>query len=302
MPGNSFEISRQNDANALRYRAAADRYYGIVGLGRKSELLIVAISVGLALSAAANQTLQYDSAFWGLVLTVLDASIVYYVILAKRHAAAQLADCFDRYLFSGAHFEDIPCAPSIDSLTTECERYLARRGIRDRLTDWYSEQLGQLPPRLAHLAALRINAFWDCWLRGTYIGMVISIGVGIVVIALYLFSKGGIRLDRLVTNVLVPLAPAVLWFSRELVEQIDALIRKNEFKRCAEALWRSATRGSTALVAMQIDYLQGLLFAYRRSDVSVPGWLYRLTRRRLQRAMESLVRSLINSQTPARPR
>jgi SMODS-associating 4TM effector domain len=242
----------------------------------------------LALSAASNPILQFDSAFSGLALAMLDTSIIYYLIVTRRHAAAQLADCFDRYLFSGTPYENLPCTPPIDSITVDAERHLARRGVRDKLADWYDRRLAELPPDLAHLAALRINAFRDTRLRGTYIVKVIGSAVAIGVVAWYLFSRNSMSPERLLPNVLVPLTPALLWLARDLVEQIDALIRKNEFKRCAGALWNDALRHrSSPAIEAKIEYLQGLLLAYRRSDVSVPGWLYRVTRRRLHRDVET---------------
>jgi hypothetical protein len=296
MSANVFDIDRQNDADALRYRAASDRYYGIVGVARRCEILIVTISVALALSAASNPILQYDSAFWGLVLAALDNSLIVYFIVTRRHEAAQLADCFDHYVFSGTPYEDLPCTPSIDSITADAERHLARRGVREKFRDWYDNRLGQLSPNFAHLAALRINAFWDTWLRQAYIGMIVALAVIIGVVACYLFSRSNISMERLFTNVLAPLAPAILWFTRELIEHIDALHRKRDFQRCAEVLWDSSLRDeSTAQLEVKIGYLQGLLLAYRRSDVSVPGWLYRFTRSRLHRDVVTLVSGMLRT-------
>lgn len=292
----AFDLNRQNDRRALIYRAGADHYFKLVGLARKAELLIVAVSVVIGLVAASVPSVQFAYAYWGLVLAALDASLVYAAIGAYRHAAAEMSDCFDRYLFS-APMTAAPCAPCMDSVTAFAERALEKRSDHERLSNWYDSRLAALPRTAAHLAGLRINAFWDTSLRGVYIIIICSIAVIVAISGAYLFSRHGFSVERLVTNVLVPLAPAILWFLRELVDQLDARRRKREFQRQLEAAWRRLQQGgpeAETTADEEADYLQSVLFAYRRSDVSVAGWLYDLTRNWLHADVSRLMDRILD--------
>ncbi len=289
----TFAVARQNDREALRYRAAADRYYGLVGVARCIELAIVATSVALGLIASANQTLEFDLAFWGIVLAVIDCPIIYYSVVANRHAAAQLSECFDRYLFGANALRRTPCSATADAILASAERRLSNRSVVERLSDWYDTRLGGLPTSVAHLAALRVNAFWDASLRGPYVAIMISIAAVVVIVASYLFSRNGFTLERLITNVLLPLAPAALWFARELVDQWDARCRKLEFQRNIEKLWDGASNIAAEDLKADVGYFQGVLFSYRRSDVSVPWWLYKITRNRMHQDVATLMESLL---------
>ena len=295
----AFDLNRQNDRCALIYRAGADHYFKLVGLARKAEVLIVTISAVIGLIAASIPAVQFDYAFWGLVLAALDASLVYAAIGAYRHAAAEMSDRFDRYLFS-ASIPSVACAPCMDTVTAFAERALANRSDQDRLSNWYDSRLATLPRAAAHLAGLRINALWDTSLRGLYIVIMCSIAAIVAIAGAYLFSRHGFSVERLVTNVMVPFAPAILWFERELVDQIDARRRKREFQRQLEAAWRRWRHGGAeaeTTAGEEADYLQSVLFAYRRSDVSVAGWLYNLTRNRLHADVTRLMNRIEDGAT-----
>jgi hypothetical protein len=177
------------------------------------------------------------------------------------------------------------------------ERALAKRSDHERLSNWYDSRLASLSRTDAHLAALRINAFWDMSLRGLYITIICSIASIVAITGFYLFSRHGFSLERLVTNVLVPFAPAILWFLRELVDQLDARRRKREFQRQIEAACGRLRQGGPATRSAagdEAEYLQSILFAYRRSDVSVAGWLYNLTRNRLHAGVSCLMDRILD--------
>jgi hypothetical protein len=118
----------------------------------------------------------------------------------------------------------------------------------------------------------------------------------LIIAALIVLYVGGVeqvQIDRLVTNFLAPLLSALLWALRELVDQIDARDRKNEFRRCVDVAWqRMLSESDTDSIAAVADDLQGTLFSYRVVDVSVPGWFYLLHRERLHRDMSALTERL----------
>ena len=294
MASTDFSINRQNDAEALRYRAAADRHYAKVAIARRLEGLIVVGSIALGLYCANSPALQTGAALWALAFAVIESSLVYHVMLTNRHAAAQLADCFDRYLFSESPHVHLPFPASIDSVTADSGRQMGLGDLVDRLSNWYDRRLGAFPREIAHLAALRINAFWDASLRGSYItGMCALAGV-IAIGALVLFSRNGITTERLIINLLIPFSPAILWFVRELVERVDARGRKRDLEQCIDVLWDAANGiGVNRSIAAEVDYLQALLFAYRRTDGSLPSWLYRAARTRLHRDITLLMARLV---------
>lgn len=293
MPVNEFDISRQNSEYALRYRAGADCYFAKVEWFRRVELAIVAVSVGLGIYSASTPALQFNAAFWGFILAAADATVIYRVINGNRHIAAQMSDCFDRYLFSECPDSGLPCTPSVDLLRVHAQKHLEKKGVRHRLVDWYNPRIGELPKDIAHLAALRINGFWDSQLRGTYITVMLASAATVCVVALYLFAENGMTVARFVTNVLAPFSTAILWFVRELIDQTDARTRKLEFQRRIESFWDQVPMTSSNMQA-EVEYLQSLLLAYRRTDVSVPAWLYKVTRARLHAEIALLMDQILS--------
>jgi len=284
MVSTEFSINRQNDVEALRYRAAADRHYAIVAIARRLEGLILVASIALGFFSASSTALQLVPALWALGLAVVDSSLLYHVVLTNRHAGAQLADCFDRYLFSENPNLHLPFPASIDSAVADPGRH----------GGWYDRRLGSFPREIAHLAALRINAFWDASLRGSYIVGICAVAGVIAVAALFLFSRNGMTTERLIINLLIPFSAAILWFVRELVEQIDARARKHDLEQCIDVLWDAANGiGVNRSIAAEVDYLQTLLFAYRRTDGSLPSWFYRAARTRLHRDITLLMARLV---------
>lgn len=294
MASTDFSINRQNDAEALRYRAAADRHYAKVALARRIEGVIVVGSIALGFFSAGSATLQLVPALWALAFAVAESSLIYHVVLTNRHAGAQLADCFDRYLFSEVPNLHLPFPDSLDALTVDSGRHVGLGDLVDRLSNWYDRRLGAFPREIAHLAALRINAFWDAALRGSYIVGMCAIASVVAIAALFIFSRNGVTTERLIINVLIPFSPAILWFARELVEQIDARARKRDLEQCIDVLWDASNGiGVNRSIAAEVDYLQTLLFAYRRTDGSVPSWLYRTARMRLHRDITLLMARLV---------
>jgi hypothetical protein len=213
-------------------------------------------------------------------------------VLTNRHAGAQLADCFDRYLFSEVPNLHLPFPDSLDAV--DSGRQVGLGDSVDRLSNWYDRRLGAFPREIAHLAALRINAFWDASLRGSYIVCMCAIASVVAIAALFLFSRNAMTTERLVINVFIPFSPAILWFVRELVEQVDARARKRDLEQCIDVLWDATNGiGANRSIAAEVDYLQTLLFAYRRTDGSVPSWFYRAARMRLHRDITLLMARLV---------
>jgi hypothetical protein len=121
-----------------------------------------------------------------------------------------------------------------------------------------------------------------------------AVAAVIAVVALFLFSRHGMTTQRLVINVLIPFSPAILWFVRELVEQIDARVRTRDLEQRIDVLWDASNGiGMNRSIAAEVGYLQTLLFAYRRTDGSVPSWLYRPTRSRLHHDITLLMARLV---------
>jgi hypothetical protein len=292
MASSDFSINRQNDAEALRYRAAADRHYAKVAIARRIEALIVVGSIALGFFSAGSQSLQFVPALWALAFAVVESSLIYHFVLTNRHAGAQLADCFDRYLFSEVPNLHFPFPDSLDAV--DSGRQVGLGDSVDRLSNWYDRRLGAFPREIAHLAALRINAFWDASLRGSYIVCMCAIASVVAIAALFLFSRNAMTTERLVINVFIPFSPAILWFVRELVEQVDARARKRDLEQCIDVLWDATNGiGANRSIAAEVDYLQTLLFAYRRTDGSVPSWFYRAARMRLHRDITLLMARLV---------
>jgi hypothetical protein len=116
MASTDFSINRQNDAEALRYRAAADRHYAKDALARRLEGVIVVGSIALGFFASGSSALQLVPALWALAFAVVESSLLYHVVLTNRHAGAELSDCFDRYLFSEVPNLHLPFPDSLDAV------------------------------------------------------------------------------------------------------------------------------------------------------------------------------------------
>lgn len=289
MSAEALGIGRQNDLEALRYRAAADHYFGIVGRLRKLELLFVMVSVALSVYAILQPGLQYQAAVTGVFLAGFDSSYIYYAIGKNRRKAAQCSELFDAYVFSSVRRAQLAPCPFYEEIASVGDRRLQNDALASRLRDWYDRGLESFGPARSHLAALRLNAAWDSALRTPYVRIFTTALIVSAVVVIYICGDKQVPVDRLVTNILAPLLPALLWALRELVDQLDARERKSEFRRCVDEAWqRALTETDSDTIARMADDLQGILFSYRAVDVSVPGWLYLVNRARLHREMSAL--------------
>ena len=155
----------------------------------------------------------------------------------NRRKAAQCSELFDAYVFSSVHRVRLAPCPFFEEIAAVGDRRLHNEALAKRLRDWYDTGLEGIGTARSHLAAFRLNSAWDSTLRGPYVGMLIAALIVAALIVLYVGGAEHVQIDRLVTNLLAPLLPALLWALRELVDQIDARDRKTEFRRCVDEAW-----------------------------------------------------------------
>lgn len=156
------------------------------------------------------------------------------------------------------------------------------------LRDWYPPAVARAPQHIARIICQRANVTYDTALRRNYsavlIGLVALISLGIVVLGFMRSST----LAELVLSGLVPVAPLVIWATREFFRQRDAAAANAIIQRESETLLRHAISGQCdePTCTSQSLQLQAALFARRSTNPLLMPGLYRLRRAPLEQRME----------------
>lgn len=289
-------LEAQNSSLAITAIGAADHFWSVVQRLRAAQLgLVVILPTLFAIAAQFKADLTVTAGLLGFALTIIDTVLIYPFISMERHRAAQAQDIFDSIAL------DLPRSelrrsqdPDQSDLRDAAAKQNRSRAARNR--DWYSRVLGQLPCAVGRIACMKESTAWDGGLRVRYVWVVVGCSVSVFLgfITYALFS----RLDgaSIVTRILFPLTPAIVWAGRELWDHFDASRGVCRLREALQNAWNDGLAGRVAetdLSALAVDF-SAALFAYRSETAPVPHLLYGLLRNRQAVSMQEAAQDLVN--------
>lgn len=283
--------ARQNDPDALRLLIAqrflyrrAKRWLGVRWLG------MLIIGVGAPVVSVLWPSLAVASgAVAGLWIFLGRTSL-----LARQTAitsqAASVQEQFDTFVFAMPEIARRPELPTLEEIAAMAgpDDQLEAVARKEKLTDWYP--IDEANEGVVTIAiAQRANAsYTDRLIRTT--STVWSVSVGVWVAALLIAGMVvDLTLSQFLLGILLPVLPAFL----DVVQYVASVRRSSSDKKAlASTIEESICEGSDALHPEDLLIWQTQLFDLRRSAPEVPDLIYKITRSRNERAMESAARQL----------
>ena len=297
----------QNEPGNVCYLAASQSFFERAEMWRTMDLLVVAALPTLgALYGATQANPNFIIPFVGFLGIVLDGTLFQPFIRSNRIRAAQLAETYDCRIIGE---EPSPVRtwgrPSDEEVQSVAERHLRKPGAREWLRFWYTDRLHELTSVPAQLLCQRISCSWDEQLRQRYIPVLAIIAVSVALLLVVFFGEAGWALNRAVTNVLYPIAPAIAWLGREFIEHQEARTAKERLRMAIQQVWARMIQGAGELTAER-DAIQGMQFMFRATQPSVPSRLYRANRDRdrvvFRTTIESYIREAVAANLGTGPR
>jgi hypothetical protein len=155
------------------------------------------------------------------------------------------------------------------------------------LTDWYPVAVGKAPLHLARIICQRTNLWYDAKLRRHYGAWVLVFAAALLLALVIAAALTGLTVALLISTVLPPAAPVLIWSLREFFRQRDTAEAQETAKSEADILWDRAKAGQCPEpdCAAQSREFQNAIYARRASSpLMLPG-AYRLLRPAMEAQM-----------------
>lgn len=245
-------------------------------------VLLPVVTAGVALLAPSIR--PYTAAV-ALVVSALDVTVLDRMYRAKLKVAAKIAEAFDCEVLS------LPWNAFVAGKQAETETIVAARaawrGGEGKLTNWYPVAVGAAPLHLARIICQRTNLWYDAKLRRHYGAWVLVFAAVLLAGLVIAASFTGLTVALLISTVLPPAAPVLIWSLREYFRQRDTAEAQETAKAEADTLWAQAKAGDCAepdCLARSREF-QNAIYARRvSSPLMLPG-VYRILRPAMENEM-----------------
>ena len=292
---------KQNTKASLDLLAAQRQSYADAKTVLAAQVFVLlAVPVASAIAVAIDPDLRVWGAFAGLVLALLDASVLDPWQKACRDRGAGTQELFDCSVLSMTWNPWVGgTEPDREDVHAAASRFDERNPKgREQLRDWYPTKVASLPLHLARVICQRANCKWDSKLRRYYSNavMLAVAAVSVAVVALGLLRD--MSLEHVVLAMLAPLTPALLWAIREVVRQNEAVRSADKLKDRGTAFWERAKRElGEAACGSESRQFQDAIFLHRRKSPFVFDWFYWLFKNRFEKQMYASAEQMISEVT-----
>lgn len=275
-------LSRQNSPVALRSARAFRRRYRTAKLWHAARLgggVSIAV-VGVLLALVERSTSNYVAAV-AAAWVVLSRMVFTVREKEAQRQGAQAQEVFDTVAFTLPWRDSLVGAPP----ATEDLRDWGRRQKEDGLRDWYSDAPAQHP--LDVLITQRATLQWAGRDHRDYARVVRGAALLVLGATVVIAVVSNMEVGEYLLRLGLPVMPAVLDMldvanrNKHLSETRGALAAR------ADGLYQRARVTGHPPTSGEVRDLQDGLYVSRCS-MGVPGWLYRLTRKRRQGNMEQV--------------
>jgi membrane protein YqaA with SNARE-associated domain len=232
-------------------------------------VLLPVITAGAALL---SPSIRPYTAAVALVVSVLDVTALDRLQRAKLKLAAKIAEAFDCDVL-GLPWNRFVAGNRADPETV-IEAQTAWRGGDGKLINWYPAAAGKAPLHLGRIICQRTNLWYDAKLRRRYGAWVLIFAAALLLALVIAAAFTGLTVALLISTVLPPAAPVLIWSVREYFRQRDTADAQETAKAEAEGLWDLAKAGDCAEpdCAARSREFQNAIYARRvSSPLMLPG-------------------------------
>lgn len=272
----------QNEATQLDRLAAQRRLYSKAKRVLSWQLTLSVPSVIVwSFAMLAWPVLRPYAALWGIVVTLLDLSVLDRYQESLKEKAAKIQELFDCDVLE-LEWSKLKTGqrPDAELIAEQSSLYRRTDPEYKALRDWYAPAVGKLPIHLARLVCQRASCWWDAKLRRRYaISVLIVLGVfSVLIITLSLQQRA--TLENFILVGITPLMPAIALAIRQFYEHNDAAAGAVKLKEYTENIWGEALKNriSSEELATRSRQFQDELFEHRRRSSLIFDWIYQFLR------------------------
>ena len=244
MDNTSNTLAQTLKSDESRQYLAASSYFTakVKRLAAMRLLLTVLIPVALSISSGFFPPIRVWAALYGIVISIVDVSIIERKLREWKIDSAKIQECFDCNILDIAWNEiKIGSRPEREKISSASERYRQKRD--DEFKDWFPPVLRVLPQRLARIICLRESTWWPTEIRRLYLSWLQGVFITLSILAIVVCVAARVSMDTLVLAVLAPVSPTILWFAREIRQQKETTATLEELLGKIENTWNKALKG-----------------------------------------------------------
>lgn len=295
--------SEQNSQKQLERLAAQRELYSSAKKWHGFQIVLtVIIPVVLAGLAFMFNEFAVIAAIFGVASFLIDISVIEPVIKKRKTKAAKIQELFDCDILQ------LPKSPlkTVDDITVEEVLLYYNAHIKiatnvEKIKDWYSPKVSQLPIKIARILCQRTNCWWDSKLRERYSSFLkyTSIIVFVVMMAAGYISNLSLIEITLIAGGLVPFFQFCI---KQCNDNLDAANRLNELVSYSRQIWDDALENkySDDLLRVNSRRLQDEIFEHRSKSPLILDLYYNVFRDSdevlMNRSSEILVDEALNRQ------
>jgi hypothetical protein len=288
---------RQNSERAIKLLASSSQLYSQTKIVTGFQLLLTVIfPVILSVLAIIFPNQKVWAAFYGIVLSVADVLLFQELQNEWKKEAAKVQELFDCELLEMDWNEfKIGDKPSPERVNRSASRYLENVAKREKLLNWYSEKLEEVPLYLARIIAQRTNIVWDSSLRRMYANWLTAATLLVLLLLCIIGIAVKMDLTTFVLSIMAPLSPTVLWAIREVRKQKDSAETLVRLQKNVQSLWTNARDGNLTeeRATLKSRELQDEIYFHRSSNQPIFNWIHKLTRTRFEEDMNVAAEELV---------
>lgn len=291
-PSSASIQARQNDLHALRLLLAQRRLYTRAKRWQGARwvgMLVLGIGAPFVALLAPNFAVVVG-AVAGLWL-LAGRTVLSWLETRTMVRAACVQEELDQYLFTMPETitrAERPSPEGVVLMAPEEDAPLVVAAQKERLTDWYPIDAAT-PGAVTIAIAQRSNAaYTDRLIRTTVTVWALCAVIWLAALVLWA-SLTGITLANFLLGALFPVLPAFLDVAEYVGNTWKAAQDRTDL---AATIARRLAQSNAPVDGQDLLVWQERLFDLRRTTPQVPNWLYGLTRRRNERAMNAAARQL----------
>jgi hypothetical protein len=231
----------QNEQKQLERLAAQRELYTSAKKWHGVQIIFtVILPVALSIISLVNTDYAVKAAIYGVFAFIADIAILEPLVKRKKTKAAKIQELFDCDVLM------MPKSPLkiVDDITVEevLQHYNAHAKIKsniEKIKDWYSPAVAQLPLNIARILCQRTNCWWDSKLRERYSAFLkyTSIIVCTIILGIGLYKNLTLIEVTLIASGLVPFFQFCI---KQCNDNLDAAKRLNELVTYAKQIWEGA--------------------------------------------------------------
>jgi hypothetical protein len=283
-------LQNQNKPENLKKLAAQRQLYIIAKKYFMMQIwFTVPITVVLAILKLIPESVlgfnaSYVASFFGIIITIADILVGYYVVSDFRTKAANIQEQFDCDVFEMPWNKIlIPKRVTIEIINRFAKQYVD--DPKKPLTDWYPLAIKDLSKEQAICVCQKSSLHYDRTLRSKLIRITSLISGSILLMLILISLVEALTLINFLVLVLAPFAPVLYLTLRIGLENKKSIKESND----GHAIITSFSSSKEIPIMTDLRQLQDKIYINRKNSPLIPEFFYKKKRVELEEEMNDNV-------------